>query len=370
VSARSLVLLQTSDVLAGAPLVAPGVGWTPELREAVREERLGVLTRAVAAAREASADAILVPGDLWDADTVSVDEIQRLLDTLASFAPGPILLAPGARDAQGRLPFAERSVRAALGLGAWPENVHLLGGAGWSVSCLPGRADVAFAGRAYDAAPFPEVPPPPAPLSVLLASVPEGDPRVPREWTWGAFGGRHAAEVRDGDALRGAFAGSPVASSFGGEEPSFLLVRLAPGRAPAAERVPSSGLRFLDLAVDVDGLDEKGVLERTARRLEESGARVTDAVRVTLSGTPALGARLALAPLSPRVRHLAVIDRTIRPSPGESAGSAEARFSEEMRARVEAAGSPSASRVTRLAWELGRAALSGRSLAPPGRDDA
>ena len=170
--------------------------------------------------------------------------------------------------------------------------------------------------------------------------------------------------------VRGAFAGSPVETAFGSPEPGFLVVRLAPGEPPSLARVPSSALRFREIAVDVEGLEDPAILERTARALEEAGAAEPDAVRVILEGTPAPAARLSLAPLGARVRHLTVLDRTSRPSPGETAGSAEGRFAAEMLSRAGAAEDPESARATRTALELGRAALASRPPVPPPREDA
>ena len=62
---------------------------TPEARAARRDEVDAAAERAVAAATSCGAEALLVPGDLWDAENVPAATIHRLLEAFASFGRAP-----------------------------------------------------------------------------------------------------------------------------------------------------------------------------------------------------------------------------------------------------------------------------------------
>lgn len=84
------------------------------------EARFAVVERLAALATEQAVDAVLVAGDVFDAQTVSDRTVRRLFHALAGYA-GPWILIPGNHDAA----LAESVwTRAAL-LGAVPANVHL-----------------------------------------------------------------------------------------------------------------------------------------------------------------------------------------------------------------------------------------------------
>ena len=87
----------------------------------IAEARFETVERIARLAAERAADAVLVAGDVFDAQTVSDRTVRRLFNALASY-PGPWLMMPGNHDA-------------ALAAGVWtrarqldclPANVHLL----------------------------------------------------------------------------------------------------------------------------------------------------------------------------------------------------------------------------------------------------
>ena len=86
-SGTPLVLVQSSDWHVGSALTGTGLGFSPEFRETRRSEVDGAAERAVQVARDAGADLLLVPGDLWDAESVPPATIHRVLEARASFAP-------------------------------------------------------------------------------------------------------------------------------------------------------------------------------------------------------------------------------------------------------------------------------------------
>ncbi|SDU26417.1 metallophosphoesterase family protein [Halopseudomonas salegens] len=88
---------------------------------ALAEARFSCVERIAALASEWQVDAVLVAGDVFDAQTVSDRIIRRLFNALQAYA-GPWLLLPGNHDAALVESVWSRAVR----LQAVPDNVHLL----------------------------------------------------------------------------------------------------------------------------------------------------------------------------------------------------------------------------------------------------
>ncbi|WP_341938576.1 metallophosphoesterase family protein [Marinimicrobium sp. C2-29] len=85
------------------------------------DARFTVIERLAALATEQAVDAVLVAGDVFDAQTVSDRTIHRTFQAMAGFT-GPWLLLPGNHDAA----LAESIWTRAQRLGAVPDNVDLL----------------------------------------------------------------------------------------------------------------------------------------------------------------------------------------------------------------------------------------------------
>ncbi|HKC23178.1 MAG TPA: metallophosphoesterase, partial [Thermoanaerobaculia bacterium] len=371
------------------------LSWPAELRAARREEVDGAAERAVAAALAAEADALLVPGDLWDAESVPPASIHRMLEALASFAPRPVFVAPGNHDFVGAGGWYDASVLAALGMRTWPENVHVFRTEEWTATPFPGRPDVTVVGRAFlsplmkAARPLASPPPRPAtPYALLLfhgSYETYGGPDAPhgakltapfsREellaagFTWTALGHHHHVETVDDDdgISRAAYSGCPTGRGFDETGPRFFLkVTLDGPSKTEVELLPADARTIRDLTLDV-GEEPRDLLERAAALLGTERVSSDDIVRLTLTGVQVYGARpsAVLAPLTSRVAHLVLRDRTTRPSHGELPGleTAEGRFVNDLLARRE---QPDANlALLDLALRLGRDALTGRALAPP-----
>ena len=92
----------------------------PDDAAALAEARFTTVERIARLATELAVDAVLVAGDVFDAQTVSDRSIRRLFNSLEGFA-GPWVLLPGNHDAA----LAESAWSRAQRLGAVPRNVHL-----------------------------------------------------------------------------------------------------------------------------------------------------------------------------------------------------------------------------------------------------
>ncbi|WP_326540929.1 metallophosphoesterase family protein [Pseudorhodoferax sp.] len=94
---------------------------SPENAPMLAEARLQAVERLAALATAERVDAVLVAGDVFDAQTVSERTLRRLFNALAGYA-GPWLLLPGNHDAA----LAESVWSRARRLNAVPPNAHLL----------------------------------------------------------------------------------------------------------------------------------------------------------------------------------------------------------------------------------------------------
>ncbi len=84
------------------------------------EARFAAVERIAALATAEQVDAVLVAGDVFDAQAVSARTIRRLFNALAGYA-GPWVMIPGNHDAA----LAEGVWQQAQRLGALPANLHL-----------------------------------------------------------------------------------------------------------------------------------------------------------------------------------------------------------------------------------------------------
>ncbi|WP_398491254.1 exonuclease SbcCD subunit D [Variovorax sp.] len=109
--------LHTADWQIGRQFAS----FDPEHAPILAEARIAVVERLAALALEHRVDAVLVAGDVFDAQTVSERTLRRLFNALATY-PGPWLLIPGNHDAA----LAESVWTRAQRLGAVPAHVHLL----------------------------------------------------------------------------------------------------------------------------------------------------------------------------------------------------------------------------------------------------
>ncbi|EZQ19313.1 metallophosphatase [Halopseudomonas bauzanensis] len=93
----------------------------PEDGPALAQARLTAVERIAALATELAVDAVLVAGDVFDAQTISDRTVRRLFMALQGFG-GPWVMLPGNHDAA----LAESIWSRARRLNAIPDNVHVL----------------------------------------------------------------------------------------------------------------------------------------------------------------------------------------------------------------------------------------------------
>jgi len=286
------------------------------------EARLAAVETIARLAAEHKVDAVLVAGDVFDAQTVADRTIRKLLNVLQGF-PGPWLMIPGNHDAA----LTESVWTRAQRLGALPANLHL---------ALQGKVlDFPAMGFSALTAPltqrhtyndltgwFDEAATPSGHVRIGLAhgsvqgvlaedidsANPIGADRAKRaRLDYLALGDWHGCKQIDS---RTWYSGTPEPDRFKGNEPGYaLLVEVdAPGAEPRVTRIETGQFRWqswertVAVASDVDafiaGLDDfsaRDVLNiRVAGQIDLAGLQ---RLRTALSHTEAK-VRSVLADLS------------------------------------------------------------------------
>jgi DNA repair exonuclease SbcCD nuclease subunit len=294
------------------------------------EARFLTVERIAALARERGVDAVLVAGDVFDAQTVSERTLRRLFNALAAF-PGPWVLIPGNHDAA----LAESVWTRARRLGCIPAHVHLI--------ATPGVRVFADIGLAVLGAPltqrhthtdlteaFDTLETPPGLLRVGLAhgsvqgllaeEIDSANPIAPdrvrrARLDYLALGDWHGLKQID---ERTWYSGTPEADRFKGNAPGQVLeVEIAaPGALPVVTPHPVGRFRWREQA---ETLSLPGDVERLGEALAALGAQ--DVLSLTLSGRLNLAAYQRLQGLlgeaAGRLRSLQLDQEALRFAPTE-----------------------------------------------------
>ena len=134
--------LQLSDVHFGAPLTGGRLGLSETASRRREEERRESFVRALALVAERNLDGVLIPGDLFDDESVTTDTLRFVLHQLEALAPKPVFIAPGNHDPfGGPSPYSTESRQAARGLD-WPENVFIFAHEAFRTVVWPERPGV------------------------------------------------------------------------------------------------------------------------------------------------------------------------------------------------------------------------------------
>ncbi|CAD5371689.1 Metallophosphatase [Rubrivivax sp. A210] len=282
-------LLHTADWQIGRQY---GV-FAPDDAAALAEARYTAVERLAALATAEKVDAVVVAGDVFDAQTVSARSIRRLFNALAAYA-GPWVMIPGNHDAA----LAESVWSHALRLQAVPDNVYLalqprvveLAASRLALLCAPltQRHTHGDLSDWFDGAETPDgwwrIGVAHGAVQGLLADeIDSANPIAPdravrARLDYLALGDWHGTKCID---ARTWYSGTPEPDRFKGNDPGqALLVSLAePGTPPRVRPVAVAQFRWqqlaarLDVASDLDGL---------IARLEALGA--PDVIDLQLSG--------------------------------------------------------------------------------------
>ncbi len=137
--------IQVSDLHLGRSF-----GWLPpEQRAERRADQRRALELVVREAIERGALAILVPGDLFDAEAVDADTLAFAVSAFNVAGCPPVYITPGNHDpwTESSHLWSQRLLRA-RGWG-WPDHVHVFTTANWSPKDVPGAEGVRVWGRVF-----------------------------------------------------------------------------------------------------------------------------------------------------------------------------------------------------------------------------
>ena len=117
-----------------------------EKSEILEKEMRQVLEKIVTLAKERDVQAILIPGDLFQNRTISLDGIRFLQDSFQSVGRIPVFIAPGNEDSYGMSSFYNSRFLKEIGMNPWPKNVHIFREEPSSGVILPGNEHIAITG--------------------------------------------------------------------------------------------------------------------------------------------------------------------------------------------------------------------------------
>ncbi len=108
-------IIHTGDVHLDTSFSGSGL---PPAKGALNREKIRESFRKIVEyARESSAAALVIAGDLYESDRVTLDTLAFLSGLFQSIAPAPVVIAPGNHDPAGaRSPYL---------VADWPKNVHI-----------------------------------------------------------------------------------------------------------------------------------------------------------------------------------------------------------------------------------------------------
>lgn len=380
VETSPFTFLQVSDVHLDSKLTSGRLALPHAKKLERNQEILSALVKALDAARQRRVDAVLMPGDIWDSESVTSRTMNKLLEAFKELGDIPVVIAPGNHDYCSESSFYSPQVLAARGMRPWPDNVFIFRSPAFSTFRHPRRPDVSFTGRAFTAnSPVNE--------RLLAGAVPRdvqsdinvllfhgsldgyrgGDAGWPGKITapfsaqelarlgfsYAAVGHYHdMTEIRaDGGPLLGAYSGCLVGRSFEESGPRYALfgsvARREDGTAECVlEPAEMDCRRLLVVSCDITGMTSTEVMREVKSALEKQGARQgIDIVCVKLEGRHPTGGepRYVIENLRGIYYHLVVEDET-RPdylTQRFDKRTTEGRFVQallELKKRAEAAG--------------------------------
>jgi DNA repair exonuclease SbcCD nuclease subunit len=307
VESSPFTFLQVSDVHLDSKLASRRLALPHAKKLERNQEILNALVKALDAARQRRVDAVLMPGDIWDSESVTSRTMNKLLEAFKELGDIQVVIAPGNHDYCSDSSFYNPQVLAARGIRPWPDNVFIFRSPDFSIFRHPQRPDVSFTGRAFTAnSPVTErllAGPVPrdvqADINVLLFhgsldGYKGGDAGWPGKITapfsaqelsqlgfsYAAVGHYHEmTEIRvDGGPLLGAYSGCLVGRSFEESGPRYALfgsiARREDGTAECSlEPVEMDCRRLLVVSCDITGMTSTEVMREVKSALEKQGAR-------------------------------------------------------------------------------------------------
>ncbi len=401
-----LRFLQISDLHLDSSLASGRLGLPPEKVRLRQREIRSMLPSACALARERRVDLVLIPGDLFDDEAVSMDTVNFVIETLADLAPTPVVIAPGNHDFYSLGSPYNNELLAARRQRLWPDNVRVFREGTWEIWTPPGLPSISITGMAHAAGtPIGErllagrVPrAEDAAIRLLifhgsrdntdlprgkLRTLPFSDAELAAQgFDYAAVGHYHdptAIHSPSGTVI-GAYAGCPAGRGLDetGEKSVIVGQLESEGRGAGETRVTLERIALDRRRIHVVEVPCTGLTHRDAifRRAEEllgiRECRPDDIILIRLTGRVAPGVDLRVPDgyLSDRFFHVSVDASRLRPGYDleryrrEELRTTEARFAREMLRRMDEVLDPAARRLIENALYYGLDALVQKEVAP------
>ena len=141
-----LTFLQFSDLHFESREHVRQWGCSPEKEQILERETREVVSGVVTLARERQVDVVLIAGNLYDEQTISLDGLRFLQDSFQSLGKIPVFIAPGNEDPYRPSSFYNSEFLKAIGLKPWPSNVHIFRDRPFSRVLLPDHSNIAITG--------------------------------------------------------------------------------------------------------------------------------------------------------------------------------------------------------------------------------
>lgn len=400
---RTLRFLQISDLHLDSSLAGGRLGLPREKRDRINNDIARALIHAVDMAKEAEVDVILIPGDVWDDESVTLSTAAQFYEVLGRAAPIPVIITPGNHDPHYVFSYHNASYFQNQVGRPHPSNVTIITSPQITrvqVPQLPGvyfygccftenrpRRERILAGVTRGAEDG---------LHVLLLHGSQDDAVAPDpdalatapfsaaellecDFDYAALGHYHRySDIRSGDGkIRAAYGGIPVARGLDETEDHFVLFGEieSGGIRPEAlvqEYLDVRHIKRLDVEVDRSVVSGIELETRISNALRQAGATADDIVYVTLTGYT--HPDLAEFPIDSewcarQCFHLVVDQSGLTPDYGElneeaaSDKHVEGRFNQRMlQLLTEADGDEDREQLVRMARTLGLDALHGREV--------
>ncbi|MHC4457767.1 MAG: metallophosphoesterase family protein [Planctomycetota bacterium] len=387
-----MLCLHLADMHLDGEAVASRLGLPPDKREIRKQELCQVFASAMELAKERGVDAVLIPGDLWDDESVSPETVAFVGEQFHNLGDIPVFIAPGNHDFYalgcGYDPLFWRWER----LSPWPSNVHIFTAKNFEAIIHPKLPDVVVVGRAFqqnveikERLLRKHLERSEATINLLLfhgsrlgyesnkgfitAPFEDGELLL-QDFSYTALGHYHQHQViKDSDGyIRAAYPGCTAGRTLGEEGDKGILLLEVSKNGVNPEKMEFVGIdhrRICKIKVDLTSIESHDAMERRIRTsVNQSGAGNDDIVYVQLVGQypPAIPPALPNDFLIDVHWHVHMVnmfepDYDFEGYLSGEAKTVEARYARELLTRLEVTQDPKERAILREALHLGLDAL-------------
>lgn len=299
---KPLRLLQISDVLLDGRLSFKDMDMPASKRHERNTEALESVLGLCQLAKIKAADALLIVGNLWDAQSVTAATVARLADAFAGMGDTPVIICPGTTDPFNSQSFYNPGVLSAFAIRPWSKNVHIYSTSTQSGFRPRSRQDVCFIGRAcVDSTNSADVPARLIDtgkatclvrLDYTSTDIINANPALNDDYAYTAFGGSvNYTQVAGADgALRGAACGSLIGRTLQEQGTRTVLwVEVTPnpvglGHQVSLERLPADSRRLIPVAVNINGMRAQNVPDHIRKAVDATGGTNADILDLRITG--------------------------------------------------------------------------------------